>query len=77
MTNYITNWIGDDALLHKTYCEVRRHNPEGDILFFDGQVVAKREEGGKTYVDFVMQALTQDGELSAKATATAILPSRA
>jgi acyl dehydratase len=76
MTNHVTNWIGDDALLHKTYCEVRRHNPEGDILFFDGAVTAKREEGGKKLVDFELVAKNQDGELSAKGTATAILPSK-
>ena len=76
MTNYITNWIGDDAMLHKSYSEVRRHNPEGDILYFNGRVTAKREEGGRKLVDFEIIARNQDGELSSKGAATAILPSR-
>ena len=29
MSHAITNWIGDDGMLHKLYCEIRRHNPDG------------------------------------------------
>lgn len=74
MAHAITNWIGDDAMLTHLYTEIRRHNPAGDLLRIDGRVVAKREEGGRKLVDFELEALNQDGELSCRGTATASLP---
>ena len=76
MSHAITNWIGDDAMLTALYCEIRRHNPEGDLLTIDASVSDKRREGQSNLVDFVLDARNQDGELSARATATAALPSR-
>jgi acyl dehydratase len=76
MAHAITNWIGDDAMLTHLYTEIRRHNPAGDLLRIDGRVVAKREEGGRKLVDFELEALNQDGELSCRGTATASLPSK-
>ena len=76
MSHYITNWIGDQGMLHKLYCEVRRHNPQGDTLFINGSVSKKYEKDGKKYVEFEMVAKNQDDELSAPARATAELPSR-
>lgn len=76
MSHAITNWIGDDAMLTALYTEIRRHNPAGDLLTIDGRVVAKREEGGRKLVDFELEALNQDGELSCRGTATASMPSR-
>ncbi|TAL01961.1 MAG: acyl dehydratase [Rhodospirillaceae bacterium] len=76
MSHYITNWIGDAGLLHKLYCEVRRHNPEGDTIFIEGSVTGKSEKDGKKLIDFEIVAKNQEGDLSAKATASAILPSR-
>ena len=76
MAHAITNWVGDDAMLTHLYTEIRRHNPAGDLLRIDGRVVAKREEGGRKLVDFELEALNQDGELSCRGTATASLPSK-
>lgn len=76
MSHAITNWIGDDAMLTALYTEIRRHNPAGDLLTIDGRVVAKREEGGRKLVDFELEAVNQDGELSCRGTATASLPGR-
>jgi len=76
MAHAITNWIGDDAMLVKLYTEIRRHNPAGDLLRIDGRIVGKREEGGRHLVDFELEALNQDGELSCRGTASAALPSR-
>ncbi len=36
LTHHITNWIGDDGFLHKSKCQIRRHNPDGDVIFIDG-----------------------------------------
>jgi acyl dehydratase len=77
LTHAVTNWIGDDGFLRSTRCEVRRHNPEGDLLFIDGNVTRKFEDGGRACVEIALVARNQDGELSARATAVAELPSRA
>lgn len=76
MSHAITNWIGDDAMLTHLYTEIRRHNPEGDLLTIDGSVTGKREENGQHLVDFELVARNQDGELSCRGTATAALPSK-
>lgn len=76
LSHAITNWIGDNATLTHLYSEIRRHNPEGDLLTIEGKVVSKREEKGKFLVDFELQAKNQDGELSASGKATASMPSR-
>ena len=76
MSHAITNWIGDDAMLTALTTEIRRHNPAGDLLTIDGRVVAKREEDGHKLVDFELEAVNQDGELSCRGTATASLPGR-
>ena len=73
MSHAVTNWVGDDAMLTKLYCEIRRHNLEGELLTIDGEVTGKREENGRKLVDFALLAQNQDGELSARATATAEL----
>ena len=77
MSHIVPNWIGDDAQLVHLYTEVRRHNPEGDLLTIDGRISGKRVEGGRHLVDFELVARNQDGELSAHGHATAELPARA
>ncbi len=76
LSHLVTNWIGDAGQLVHLYSEIRRHNPAGDLLTIDGQVSAKREEGGRHLVDFELEAYNQDGELSCRGTATAALPAR-
>ena len=76
MSHIVTNWIGDDAQLVDLYTEVRRHNPEGDLLTIDGTVSGKRVADGRHLVDFELEARNQDGELSARSHATAALPAR-
>ena len=76
LSHAITNWIGDNATLTHLYSEIRRHNPEGDLLTIEGEVVHKREEKGQFLVDFELEAKNQDDELSASGKATASMPSR-
>ena len=76
LSHAVTNWIGDDAMLHKFSCEIRRHNPEGDTLFLHGTVTGKYASNGKKYVEFALVAENQEGDLSARGTAVAQLPSR-
>lgn len=77
LSHAVTNWIGDDAELTHLYSEIRRHNPEGDLLTIDASVSGKRREGGRNLVDFELLASNQDGEMSARGNATAAMPSRA
>ena len=76
LTHHITNWVGDDGFLHKHKSQIRRHNPDGDVIFIDGSVIRKFEENGKKYVEIQQRAETHRGELSALGTAVAELPSK-
>lgn len=64
LTHHLTNWMGDDGFLRRATCKIRRHNPEGDLLFIDGKVVRKFEEDGRHLVEIEQAAHNQDGELS-------------
>jgi len=76
LTHHMTNWIGDDGFLAKSNCQIRRHNPDGDVIFIDGEVIRKFEENGKKYVEVKQEAKTHRGELSAFGTSVAELPSK-
>ena len=76
LTHHLTNWMGDDGFLRRATCKIRRHNPEGDLLFIDGRVTAKRVEGDRHLVEIEQEARNQDGELSIIGTGAVELPSR-
>ncbi len=77
MTHHMTNWMGDDSFLRESKSQIRRHNPEGDTLFIDGEVIGKREVDGAALIDIKQQALNQDGELSIHGTGVVELSRRA
>jgi acyl dehydratase len=72
----MTNWIGDDGQLVKLYSQIRRHNPEGDSIFIDGEVSRKLEIDGRKCVEVQLIGRNQDGELSIQGHAVAALPSK-
>jgi len=76
LTHHITNWIGDDGFLAKHKSQIRRHNPDGDVIFIDGVVSRKWQEGGKNLVEISQRAETHRGELSATGAAIVELPGR-
>jgi len=76
LTHHVTNWIGDDGFLVKAKCQIRRHNPDGDVIFIDGKITRKFEENGNKLIEIQQQALTHRGEMSAFGTAIAELPSK-
>jgi acyl dehydratase len=76
LTHHITNWMGDDGWLYKATSKIRRHNPEGDTLFFHAKVARKWTEGTRNLVEIEQEAKNQDGELSVVGTASVELPSR-
>jgi acyl dehydratase len=74
--HFVTNWAGDDGMLVKLYSQIRRHNPEGDTLFIDGEITRKLELDGRKCVEIQLIGKNQDGELSIQGHAVAALPSR-
>lgn len=76
LTHHVTNWMGDDGFLRQAKCQVRRHNPEGDIILINGKVERKYIENGRHLVEISQKAVNQDDELSAIGTAVVELPSR-
>jgi len=76
LTHHLTNWMGDDGFLRAANCKIRRHNPEGDLLFIDGKVMRKYVEDGCHLVAVEQSAQNQDGELSVLGSGVVELPSR-
>ncbi|SCK32560.1 Acyl dehydratase [Variovorax sp. HW608] len=76
LTHHLTNWMGDDGFLRKAHCKIRRHNPEGDMLFIKGYVKRKFVENGRHLVEISQEAHNQDDELSAIGSGIVELPAR-
>ena len=76
LTHQLTNWMGDAGFLRKASCKIRRHNPEGDALFFSAKVVRKYVEDGRHLVEIAQEARTQTDELSVLGSGVVELPSR-
>ena len=76
LTHQLTNWMGDDGFLRKSHCKVRRHNPEGDMLFIKGKVTRKFVENGVHLVEIEQEGRNQDNELSVVGSGIVELPSR-
>jgi acyl dehydratase len=72
-----TDWMGDDAWLHKLDCEFRRFNYVGDTQWLRGTVARKYlADGDRPAVDLDLVAENQRGELTTPGHATVLLPSR-
>ena len=76
LTHHLTNWMGDEGFLRRATSKIRRHNPEGDILFINGTVKRKYVEDGRHLVEIEQVARNQDDELSILGTGVVELPSR-
>ena len=74
--SFVTNWMGDDAVLRRLSVRIRYHNCVGDTTWFRGSVTGKRLEGGAGLADVDFTALNQDGQLSAEGSAVVELPLR-
>ncbi len=76
LTHHLTNWMGDTGFLRKAHCKVRRHNPEGDLLFIKGKVKRKFVEDGRKLVEIEQEGHNQDDELSVVGSGIVELPAR-
>jgi len=76
LNHYLTDWVGDDGWVFRQYDTMRKFNYIGDTQFLKGEVVGKRSEGGRSYVDLVLEMTNQRGEKTTAGEATVMLPSR-
>ena len=76
LTHHITNWMGDAGFLRQSKCQIRRHNPDGDVLFIDATVIRKFETEGRHLVEIAQRAETHRGAASALGSAIVELPTR-
>ncbi len=76
LTHHLTNWMSDAGFLRKAHCKVRRHNPEGDLLFIKGKVKRKFVEDGRKLVEIEQEGHNQDDELSVVGSGIVELPAR-
>lgn len=76
MVHHLTNWAGDTGFVTASKTQIRRHNPEGDVIFIEGQVTGKSIVDGEGIVEIAQQARNQDGETSVIAAAKVRLPTR-
>lgn len=74
--NLVTNWMGDDGFLKKLNVQVRRHNILGDTTWCYGKVVRKFVDGDDHIIECSVQAVNQNGEISAIGEASVVLPGR-
>jgi acyl dehydratase len=44
MIHQLTNWIGDEGFVLASKTQIRRHNPEGDVIYISGSVTGKSME---------------------------------
>jgi len=73
----ITNWMGDDGWLKRSYTEYRRFNYYSDVVWVKGKVAKKYvDEHGDYCVDIERHAVNQRGEDIMPSHATVALPSR-
>lgn len=75
MHHLISRMVGT-GFLKRSRTEIRRHNPVGDTLFFDGKVTGKIVEDGEGLMEIEQDGVNQDGELSLNPWGTVLLPRR-
>jgi acyl dehydratase len=76
MAHLVTDWMGDDAILHEIAVTLRAPNLIGDLSWCTGQVAEKRVRDGRHLVDLMLWITNQRGEKTTLGTAIVELPSR-
>jgi acyl dehydratase len=76
LAHAVTNWMGDDAWIKEFSTEIRAFNFHGDTTLVTGEVTEKAMEDGQCFVRLTMSGTNQRDEVTARAYATVLLPSR-
>lgn len=59
--SYVTDWAGPEAILKSVNIRLGAPNFPGDTMVMSGEVVAKREEDGKYFVDLTVAGKNSKG----------------
>ena len=74
----LTNWMGDEGWLKRSYAEYRRFVYHSDVVWFRGKVTKKYvDDNGEHCIDIESHGINQRGEDTVPGKSTVILPSRA
>ncbi len=76
MVHLVTNWAGDAGWLWKLSASIHKFNYLGDAHRVSGTVVAKRQTDRTAEVDIAVEGANQRGEITCRALATVLLPTR-
>ena len=77
LINLLTNWMGDEGWLKKSYAEYRRFVYHSDVVWFRGKVIRKYvDDEGEYCVDIETSGVNQRGENTMPGVSTVVLPSR-
>ncbi len=73
----LTNWMGDEGWLKRSYCEYRRFVYFSDVVWVRGKIISKYIDDNREHcVDVETSAFNQRGENTMPGRATIILPSQ-
>jgi acyl dehydratase len=77
VSNYLTNYAGDDAFIHRIKFEFRRFNYTGDVTWMTGEIVDKRIDPKLgPVIEVVLRGTNQRGNDNINATSTIMVASR-
>jgi len=77
VSNYLTNFVGDDAWIHRIRFEFRRFNYIGDVTWMSGEITEVRnDEKLGPLMEVSLRGTSQRGSDNIRADATVLLPSR-
>ena len=77
VSNYLTNFAGDDAWIHRIRFEFRRFNYIGDVTWMTGEITEVRnDEQLGPLMEVTLRGTNQRGSDNIRADATVLLPSR-
>lgn len=77
VVNLLSNWIGDEGWLKRSYAEYRQFVYHSDVVWLKGKVVRKYiDENGEYCVDIETHGINQRGEDTIPGQAEVALPSR-
>ncbi|MBF9033337.1 hypothetical protein HKCCE2091_03720 [Rhodobacterales bacterium HKCCE2091] len=77
VSNYLTNYAGDDAFIHRVRFEFRNFNYVGDVTWIDGEITDARDDSKLgPMIEIAMTGTNQRGKENIRAEATVLVASR-
>ena len=77
VSNYLTNYAGDDAWIYRIRFEFRRFNYMGDVTWLDGEITGARvDDKLGPLIEVAVKGVNQRGQENLRAEATILVASR-